>query len=83
MSKEIKLNPNQGQTQVQINPSDLTDVMCDKCDNQTFAPAFMFKKLSAVLSPSGKDSLIPLQVYACTKCGHINDGFLPKENPNA
>ena len=83
MSKEIKLNPNQGQAQVQINPSDLTDVMCDKCDNQTFAPAFMFKKLSAVLSPNGKDSLIPLQLYACTKCGHTNEGFLPKDHPDA
>ena len=83
MGKEINMNPSQGQAQVQISPSDLTDVMCDKCDNQTFAPAFMFKKLSAILSPTGKESLIPLQVYACTKCGHINEGFLPKENPNA
>ena len=83
MGKEINMNPSQGQAQVQINPNDLTDVLCEKCDNQTFAPAFLFKMLSAVLSPSGKETLVPLQVYTCTKCNHINSGFLPKENPNA
>ena len=39
---------NQGQQQkmqqIRLNPSDLTDVLCDKCDCQTFVPAFMFKK---------------------------------------
>jgi len=83
MGKEINLNPNEGQTQVSINPSDLTDVMCEKCDNQTFTLVFLFKKLSAILSPSGKETLVPLQVYACAKCDHINEGFLPKANPDA
>lgn len=82
MGKIINFDPNEGQAQVQINPNDLTDVLCEKCDNQTFVPAFIFKMLSAVLSPSGKESLIPLQVYSCTKCGHINSGFLPKDDPN-
>jgi hypothetical protein len=22
--------------------------------------------------------MIPIQVFACAKCGHINKGFLPK-----
>ena len=83
MGKEIQMNPNETNAQVQINPNDLEDVVCEKCGCQTFEPAFLFKKLSAVLSPTGKDSLIPVQVYKCTDCGHINDGFLPKERPNA
>ena len=82
MGKEIPFNPNE-QAQVQIKPSDLTDVFCEKCECQTFAQAFMFKELSAILSPTGKKSLVPIQVYTCTSCGHINDGFLPKENPGA
>ena len=83
MGKEINMNPSEGQAQVSINPSDLTDVMCEKCDNQTFTLVFLFKKLSAILSPSGKETLVPLQVYACAKCDHINEGFLPKANPDA
>ena len=83
MGKEINMDPSQGQAQVQISPSDLTDVVCEKCDNQTFAQVFLFKKLSAILSPSGKETLVPLQVYACAKCDHINEGFLPKDQPGA
>lgn len=73
------MNQDQEQ-QISVNPSDLTDVTCESCECQTFSMAFMFKKLSAILSPNGKDSLIPLQVYTCTSCGNINDGFLPKPN---
>ena len=34
--------------------------------------------MSALLSPHGKETMIPMQVFACAKCGHINKGFLPK-----
>ena len=69
--------------QVNINPEDLTDVVCEKCENQTFTMAFLFKKISAILSPNGKESMIPLQVYKCDECGHINKEFLPKDKPDA
>jgi uncharacterized Zn finger protein len=53
-------------------------VLCDKCGCQTFQPVFLFKKLSAVLSPNGKDTFVPMQTYKCTDCGHINKEFLAK-----
>lgn len=80
MGKEIKMNQNEP-TQVNINPNDLDDVLCEKCEGQIFDLGFMFKKISAVLSPTGKDSLIPIQIYKCASCGNVNDGFLPKEKP--
>ena len=61
--------------QVNINPDDLVDVVCEKWGNQTFSMAFLFKKISAVLSPNGKESMIPLQIYKCDECGHINKEF--------
>ena len=39
----------------------------------------MMSKLSALLSPAGKETMIPINVFACAKCGHINSAFLPKE----
>ncbi len=78
MGKEINMNPGQ-QQQIKLNPNDLEDVVCEKCENQTFEPVFLFKKLSAVLSPSGKDTMVPMQTYRCTECGHMNKEFLPKE----
>ena len=51
--RTIGMNPNQPKN-VNLNPDDLTDVVCEKCGCQVFEPAFLFKKLSAVLSPNGK-----------------------------
>jgi DNA-directed RNA polymerase subunit RPC12/RpoP len=82
MGKEIPMN--QGPTRenaglnVNINPGDLEDVVCEKCGSQTFSQVFLFKKLSAVLSPNGKDTFVPMQTYKCTECGHINKEFLSK-----
>jgi len=77
MGKEIKMNNGQ-QSNINLNPEDLEDVLCEKCENQTFEPVFLFKKLSAVLSPTGKDTFVPLQSYKCTACSHINKEFLQK-----
>ena len=74
------MNQGQNQTQVNINPNDLEDVLCEKCQNQTFTQVFLFKKISAVLSPSGKASMIPLQVFKCDSCGHINKDFVPNQD---
>jgi DNA-directed RNA polymerase subunit RPC12/RpoP len=68
-------------SKVQINPNDLEDVVCDKCGSQCFEPTFLFKRLSAVLSPTGQETMVPLQIYRCADCGHINDIFMPKEKP--
>ena len=76
MGKEFKMNNDSAQ--VSIKPEDLKDVLCDKCENQTFIQVSMFKKISAILSPNGQESMIPIQVYKCDECGHINEAFLPK-----
>ena len=75
MGKEINMNTQQ----VNINPSDLVDILCDKCGSQCFEPVYLFKKLSAVLSPTGQENIIPMQLYKCADCGHINEMFLPKD----
>ena len=62
---------------VNIKPEDLEDVVCEECGGQVFVPAFLFKKVSAVLSPNGKDTMIPLNVFKCDHCGHINKEFIP------
>ena len=54
-------------------------VTCGSCGNDTFTQVFKIRKLSALLSPHGKETIIPMQVFACAKCGHINDVFLPQE----
>jgi len=77
MGKQI--NMGQQQPQVAIKPEDLTDVTCTECGHQVFTPVFLFKKISAILSPNGQESIIPLPTYKCDSCGHINKEFLPKD----
>jgi hypothetical protein len=70
---------NQGmQQQVQLDFSQATDMLCDECGNNTFTTVMMLKAFSALLSPTGQETVVPVQVFSCTKCGHINSEFLPQ-----
>ena len=70
---------NREQPGLNIDLSQTTASTCESCGNDTFVQVYRMRKLSALLSPTGKPTMIPIQVFACNKCGHINDAFLPKE----
>ena len=65
--------------QMNIDFSQTTAETCESCENDTFVQVFKMRKLSALLSPTGQESMIPIQIFACAKCGHVNKGFQPKE----
>tara|TARA_R110001583_G_scaffold118946_1_gene270375 strand:+ start:250 stop:477 length:228 start_codon:yes stop_codon:yes gene_type:complete len=65
--------------QINIDFNKTTAEICEKCENDTFQQVYRMRKLSALLSPSGQETMIPIQVFACAKCGYINKGFQPKE----
>tara|TARA_R100001510_G_scaffold38574_1_gene34970 strand:- start:2019 stop:2240 length:222 start_codon:yes stop_codon:yes gene_type:complete len=59
---------------------DQTDeIKCDACASTVFHPAFILRKVSALISPTGKETVIPVQVFACDSCGHVNKEFMPIE----
>ena len=70
---------NREQPGLKVDISQTTAINCESCGNDTFIPAFKMRKMSALLSPHGKETMIPMQVFACAKCGHINDDFQAKE----
>ena len=43
---------------------------------QFFHKAFVLKKISALVSPSGQEGLVPVQVFSCGNCGQVAEGFL-------
>ena len=55
------------QTAINVDLKDMTDVKCT-CGNDTFAPIYKVKKLSRILSPSGKDEFVQQVEIRCTKC---------------
>ena len=52
---------------------------CEKCGCKGFKQTMMLKRLSALLSPTGQEAMIPVGVFACEKCSHINKEFLEAE----
>ena len=57
------------------------DVNCDECDNDRFVPVFVVKKISALVSPSGQEVIVPIQALKCDSCNHINEVFLKPQTP--
>jgi hypothetical protein len=35
------------------------------------------KRISALVSPTGKEAIVPIPTFACNACGFINKQFLP------
>ena len=72
---------NEQQPQMNIDFSQTTAEVCEneECKNDTFVQVYKMRKLSALLSPNGQETMIPIQAFGCAECGHINKGFLPKE----
>ena len=59
--------------------NDTTQLICEQCQNESFIPSFLFRKVSGILVGQPTDSFIPIQVYECSACGHINKEFLPSQ----
>ena len=58
-----------------VDISQTTPVKCDKCENQTFKQTLLLRKVSALISPNGQEQYVPVAVFACEKCSHINKEF--------
>jgi len=65
------------QANVQLDLNQAETILCEKCSNGLFIQSFFLKKLSALVSPTGQEAIIPVQVYSCGNCGHINSKLNP------
>jgi uncharacterized Zn finger protein len=68
------------QPQFNIDITQTTAVVCEDCGCEHFTEVSLMRKLSPMLSPTGQAAMIPIPVYACAKCGHVNKEFLPKDD---
>ena len=80
--KPIKKPP---AAQVQVDLREADTIKCDDCGNYLFITSHILKRLSALLSPTGEEALIPVQVYSCGDCGKVPSKLLEgtglEENP--
>jgi len=64
---------------VNIDLKKTTGVSCDECGNESFQEALLLRKVSRFLTGDAQDGVIPIPTFVCSKCGHINKDFYPKE----
>jgi uncharacterized Zn finger protein len=65
------------QAPVNLDLTNAQDVVCDNCGNYTFNEVVLMKRISAIVSPTGKEAIVPIPTFACNACGFINKQFLP------
>ena len=56
---------------LQLDISKADTIVCEECGNASFIQAFFLKKISALMSPTGKEAIVPMQVFSCGNCGAI------------
>ena len=56
------------------------NIVCSDCGSKTFMEVAVLKRISAILSPSGKEEIYPIPVFVCSKCGKIPQEYMDKQN---
>lgn len=72
--------------QIKITPDMMKSfktITCD-CGGMIFEQGIVLKKFSAIVSPSGKEEVYPMEVLVCKACGKVPSelnvgGMLPEE----
>ena len=70
-------NP-QNHMNMNIKMEDTTEIACDNCGGVTFEAVMYFRRVSALVSPTAQEAVVPLNLYACKRCHHVNKEFLPQ-----
>jgi predicted RNA-binding Zn-ribbon protein involved in translation (DUF1610 family) len=75
----MKENKNNNELEnININLKDSTEIVCSECGNKTFIQSFMIRKISAIESPTGEETIVPIPVFECSQCGFLDSYFIPK-----
>lgn len=69
----------QEQIQMNISLDKTTGITCNKCDNNIFIEGMLLRKASRFITGTAQDAMIPIPVFTCSKCGHVNEEFLPMQ----
>ena len=63
------MQPTQPNPQVNIDPKDAVVQECRVCKNDLFEQKIEIRKVSALLSPTGKEMWLQNPVMVCSECG--------------
>ena len=70
-----KFRPQPGQVQqpqqVQVDLSQAETMKCEYCGNYVFIKGTVLKRLSPLVSPTGQEAIVPIEIYSCGNCGKV------------
>ena len=72
----------QDQVQMNISLDKTTGITCNECDNNIFIEGMILRKASRFITGTAQDAMIPIPIFTCSKCGHVNEEFLPMQLRN-
>jgi DNA-directed RNA polymerase subunit RPC12/RpoP len=58
---------------------DTQPIICENCGHNVFVEGLMLRKVSKFVTGTTQDAIMPIPTFACVKCGHVNEAFLPKD----
>lgn len=58
---------------------DSPNIVCE-CGCKTFIEGAVLKKVSQIISPTGREEVMPIPVFVCSECGKVPKYYT--ENPN-
>ena len=62
--------------QVKVDLAQAETMKCEYCENYLFISSTIIKRLSPIVSPTGEEALIPIDVYSCGNCGRVPASML-------
>jgi len=72
----------QEQMNLNITLDKTTGMSCDECGNEVFQEGVLLRKASRFITGTAQDAMIPIPVFTCSKCGHVNEEFIPLQLRN-
>ena len=70
-----KFRPQPGQQpqpqQVKVDLSQAETMKCEHCGNVVFIKGTVLKRLSALVSPTGQEAIVPIEIFSCGSCGEV------------
>ena len=64
------------QANVQVDLRKAETLKCEYCGNYLFIKSTVLKRLSALVSPTGEEGIIPIEIYSCGNCGRVPKDML-------
>ena len=76
MSMHPMRKPKPQQAQVKVDLREADTIKCEHCGNYLFIKSTVLKRLSALVSPTGEEAIIPIEIYSSGNCGQVPKDML-------